>query len=74
MGDDFLVSTKWGQTTPAEKLGDQKSPAVAQSGAFRKRRRPKKPEREAEVEENGAKEERQETEERDSGKVLDILV
>lgn len=74
MVEEFSISTKWGQTTPAQKLGDQKSPPVAQSGAFRKRRQPKKPEEEAEVEANGTKEEGQETEGRDSGKVLDILV
>lgn len=75
MADDFSISTKWGQTTAAEKLGDQRSPSVAQSGAFRKRTRPKKPREEVDLQEEEAEgDEGKEAEPDDSGKVLDILV
>ena len=74
MGDDFSVSTKCNQPPPAEKLGDSRGTSVAKEKPYRKKKRVEGQKIDVEKEEQGKEPVEEACEEKQSGKVLDIIV
>jgi len=74
MGDDFSVSTKWNQPPPTEKLGDSTGAPVTRERPFRRRKRREGEKFEPDAEGAAIEEAEEKSDEKQSGKVLDIIV